>query len=143
MPAIRSHDGNPKGLWDYLKSRYEPQATQRKILLTKKLGAIKMGTQSVEAYLRNIEDLLAQLSAINHTLTDEETTITVLNGLPYSWGSFVSTFSGELSRDPPPTYGDLASRLQTEELWRAGKAKEIEGEANLLTRFKGNSNYRP
>lgn len=27
MPAIRTHDGDPKGLWEYLKQRYEPQAT--------------------------------------------------------------------------------------------------------------------
>lgn len=45
MPALRSHEGNPKGLWDYLKQRYEPQATQRKILLIRKLASINMGTQ--------------------------------------------------------------------------------------------------
>lgn len=137
MPAIRSHDGDPKGLWDYLKQRYEPQATQRKMLLIRKLGIIKMGTLSVETYLRNIEDIIAQLSAIKHTLTYEELIISVLNGLPYSWGSFVSTFGGELSRTPPPSYGDLASRMLTEELWRAGKITEVEGEANLLSRFRG------
>lgn len=59
MPAIRSHNGDPKGLWDYLKQRYEPQATQRKMLLTRKLSNLKMGTLSVEIYLRNVEDIIA------------------------------------------------------------------------------------
>lgn len=142
MPTIRSHDDNPKGLWDYLKQRFEPQATQRKMLLTRKLVAIRMGTQSVEIYLQNVEDILAHLSAINHVITDEEMIIIVLNGLPYSWGLFVSTFSGELSRTPSLTYGDLASRMQTKELWHAGKIREIDEEANLLTRFRGGNNRR-
>lgn len=69
LPTIRSHDRNPKELWDYLKQKYEPQATQRKMLLTRKLGVIRMGTHSVETYLQNVEDVLAQLSAINHSVT--------------------------------------------------------------------------
>lgn len=140
--AIHSHEGNPKSLWEYLKQRYKPQATQRKLLLTRKLNLIRMGTNSVETYLRNVEDILAQLSAINHIVSDEDIILTVLNGLSFSWGSFVSTFTGELSRTPPPSYGDLASRMQTEELWRAGKIKEIDEEANLLTRFR-NDNTKP
>lgn len=80
-----------------------------------------MGTLSVEAYLSKVDHLVAQLSAINHVYTDEQLNLIVLDGLPYAWSAFVSTFSGELSRTPKPSYGDLVSRMLTEELWRSGK----------------------
>lgn len=135
MSSIRKFEGDPKGFWDYQQERYQPQATQRKLMLLNKLSVVRMGTSSVETYLREIDDVVSQLSSVGHTVNETELIHTVLMGLPYNWGPFVSNFGSELSRTPPPSYGNFVSRMQTEELWRVGKAKEVEEEAMFTSRF--------
>lgn len=89
MSSIRRYEGDPKGFWEYQKERYEPQATQRKLMLLNKLSVVRMGTSSVETYLREIDDVVSQLSSVGHTVSEIKLIHTVLMGLPCIWGPYI------------------------------------------------------
>lgn len=61
---------------------------------------------TIEEYCKQIDNIVGQLANINHTIPEEELMYTVFNGLPFDWELFVSNFSTDLSKMPPPNYAN-------------------------------------
>lgn len=116
IPTVREYEDDPHGLCEHFKRRFESRAAQRKLILTRKLANLQM-TESMtrEQYIRLTDNVRNKLAAIGQKVEEQQLILNILGRLPLSWGPFVSTFGSELSRRPPPTYGDLVERLNTEE----------------------------
>lgn len=70
---------------------------QRKLLLKRQLLCVrKSEATSVEIYLCDIEDILSQLAGIGEMVDEEELVYIILDGLPLSWGPFVSIFQADM-----------------------------------------------
>lgn len=125
IPTVREFEDDPHGLWEHLRRRFESQAVQRRLILTRKLYNLRMTeSMTVDQYILSVDEIRNELSAIGHKVNEIDLIHNVLGGLPSSWGPFVSTFGNKLTDLAPPTYGDLIERLQTEEYWRTHQRDE-------------------
>ena len=104
-----------------------------------------MQGNDADEYIRRIDSLVSQLNSIGYRTPDEELIHITLKGLPSTWSHFVSNFSGELTRSPPPTYHDLVGRLHSEQFYKDGQQRDADKESNLVSHFshRGHQAFRP
>lgn len=134
--TIQKFKNDPHLLWAHLRHRSESRNVQRKLILTRKLSNVRMLVGStVEEYCKLIDEILGQLASIDHTVPEMELMYIVLNGLPSDYESFVSNFSADLSKNPPPNFTDLVERLQSEEFWKLSRRTNIEEEVLFMPVF--------
>lgn len=107
IPTVCRFEDDPHHLWLHLQQRFESRVVQRKLILIKKLSSVRMAPSgTIEEYCKQIDNIVGQLANINHTIPEEELMYTVFNGLPFDWELFVSNFSTDLSKMPPPNYAN-------------------------------------
>jgi hypothetical protein len=145
LSTISEFEEDPFALWQHLQSRYESRNTQRRLVLTQTLSAVKMQGNDADEYIRRIDSIVSQLNSIGYRTPDEELIHITFKGLPSTWSHFVSNFSGELTRDPPPTYHDLVGRLHSEQFYKDGQQRDADEESNLVSRFshRSHQHFRP
>jgi hypothetical protein len=74
---------------------FESKNTRNKLALRNQLHCIMMTmSDSVSTYFMKVSQLRDQLKAIGDTIDDVELVTVILNGLPYSWESFVQSICG-------------------------------------------------
>lgn len=87
---MREYEDDPNGLWEHFKRRFESNATQRKLVLTRKLSNLRMmESMSVEQYIRSVDKVRNKLASIGQKVEEQDLIYSVLRGLPLSWGPFV------------------------------------------------------
>ncbi|OAE25703.1 hypothetical protein AXG93_4368s1630 [Marchantia polymorpha subsp. ruderalis] len=129
LSSIAEFEDNPSELWTYLRTLYQSNNAQRRLMFTGKLATPKFRTHvTFEQYLQTIQSLKTQLAAIGHRPSDSDLIHYTLKSLPLSWASFVSNFSSDLSRDPPPDFTNLIAQLQL----RASNMRRVKVQANLV-----------
>jgi hypothetical protein len=84
-----------KAAWQALKTKYEAQATARKLQLRIQLNTIKMGpSEPLTVYQSRALDLKAQLEAAGDSITDQEVAVPFLAGLPSAYNMMRTVIMG-------------------------------------------------
>ncbi|CAM6086009.1 unnamed protein product [Calypogeia fissa] len=89
----------------------------KQLILWEMLTLVRMlESLGIEAYLKEIDNLVMQFGNINATVEDNELICITLNGLPNTWKPFTNSFGTLLHQFPKMTFADLMGHMQAKEL---------------------------
>ena len=92
--------GTAHVLWATLHCTYEKKETATKLYLIQRLYNLRMKEpDSVTAHLSAYQTILAQLSSQGTTIEEELRALILLNSLPSSWETFVTTICNASSME--------------------------------------------
>jgi hypothetical protein len=125
-----------KECMDTLVNLYEKKAPSQKRTLMHKLKYLKMEKgESVTSLCSRIAQIKDQLLVIGVTVDDDDLVQTILDGLPSSWETFLSSVN---EREIQPTFERLWHDYLQEESCTATRSKPSKEEhSTLASRFKG------
>ena len=104
MPNITSLK-TAKECYDTLVSLYEKKTPSQKKVLKKRLRTLKLNKDgSVGSFFTKIAQVRDQLLAIGITVDDDDLVQTMVDGLPSSWETFMTSVYG---RENQPTFERL------------------------------------
>jgi hypothetical protein len=105
MMSIIGHLRIVKECFDALANLYEKKAPTQKRILKKQLRTLRMGKDdSVATFFSKIAQTKDQLVAIGVPVDDDDLVQTVFDGLPESWGVFLTSVNG---REVQPNFDRL------------------------------------
>jgi hypothetical protein len=106
-------------MWTYLKSKYEAAPTASAISLQRRLLNARWTTGGIDSFIGNVESTVNHLKQLGETVSEKTVIGVLLNGLPKTWDSFVTSIEGS---DPDRLTPDIVmSRLYTEAANRDGR----------------------
>ena len=124
-------------MWTVLTNLYQSTNENRKMVLRKKLKAIKMDkTNGVTAYLTKITSVRDELVVVGETIPPTELVQITLNGLPKTWESFVD---GIVARENLPNWEKLWDYYIQNEIRKNHlvTAKQVEEDDNVALLARG------
>jgi hypothetical protein len=94
MPLI-SHLRTTKECFDALANLYEKKVSTQKRTLKKQLRTLKMGNdEAISAFFSKIAQTRDQRATIGVAVDDDDLAQTIVDGLPESWDTFLSSVNG-------------------------------------------------
>eukprot|EP01018_Ginkgo_biloba_P025229 Gb_04039 [translate_table: standard] len=113
-PTLRGID-NAHEAWEKLKSLYETNNEIRVLLLKNELQGLKMSeSDGVTNHVTRMQELKDQLLSIDQKIDDKELVTMLLNNLPRSYNTFVTSLYVS-SRTAIPSFGEVVGMLLLEE----------------------------
>ena len=89
IPLVSSRR-KPKEMFYSLSSLFEGRNTNKKMTLINQLKSVKVQkSETMQSYFTRVSQIKEQLEAISDMIEEEEVVITILNGLPREWESFI------------------------------------------------------
>ena len=80
----------PKEVYDALKKMFEGKNINRKMNLRNQLNNVKIHNfETIQSYFIRVAQIKEQLEAVEENVEEGEIVMTILNGLPRSWDSFI------------------------------------------------------
>ena len=111
IPQVSSKK-TPKNMYDALSRMYEGRNINRNINLRAQLKGTKLSKgESIKEYFTRVSQFREPLSAIGHTLDEDELVMNALNDLTRPWDSFIQTLC---ARKESMKYGKIGFKKKLE-----------------------------
>lgn len=108
-------------IWSALEKRFTSLSRSHIHQLKNRLNTITKGANTMEDFLRQIQDIAEQLSLASSPIDEEDLVLITLNGLPDEFDAFKTTIR---ARTEPILMQELSSLLCSEAIHVDAKAKK-------------------
>src|SRR5712692_4023164 len=113
-------------MFDALTKLFEGKNINQKITLRNQLKNVKIqNVETIQSYFTRVSQIKEQLEAVDEEVENEKIVMTILNGLPRSWDSFIQ---GICARKNLVKFSRLWEEYSQEEAWIAAQDEKMGSE---------------
>ena len=105
------HTTTAQEVWTSLAQHFNKVSSSRLFELQRKLQVIEKLYKSMDDYIKEIERICEQLTAIGSPVSEKMKILAALHGLGRDYEPIKTSIEGSMDLEPPPTFESIIPRL--------------------------------